>query len=63
MQVLARVPARPDDLPALPAGCVGFALVACRPVTGRTHQIRLHLSYAGLPIMGEIQKCNSEFIV
>src|SRR4051812_45924046 len=29
----------------------GLALIEARPVTGRTHQIRLHLEHAGLPIL------------
>lgn len=28
-------------------------LVACQPVTGRMHQIRLHISYLGAPITGD----------
>jgi RluA family pseudouridine synthase len=31
----------------------GAALVEARPLTGRTHQIRVHLSCSGLPIVGD----------
>jgi 23S rRNA pseudouridine1911/1915/1917 synthase len=31
----------------------GYSLAACRPVTGRTHQIRVHFSHAGYPLAGD----------
>ena len=30
-----------------------FALVSAEPLTGRTHQIRVHLSHAGHPVVGD----------
>jgi RluA family pseudouridine synthase len=30
-----------------------YALVEARPITGRTHQIRVHLTHCGLPIVGD----------
>lgn len=31
----------------------GLALVRLRPLTGRTHQLRVHMSYLGCPIFGD----------
>lgn len=30
-----------------------LTLMLCRPITGRTHQIRVHLEHAGFPILGD----------
>lgn len=32
-----------------------YSLLTCHPITGRTHQIRVHLSYLGHPIVGDTQ--------
>jgi 23S rRNA pseudouridine1911/1915/1917 synthase len=44
-----------------------FALVECEPLTGRTHQIRVHLAFTGHPIVGDKiygsdENCYLEFI-
>ncbi len=30
-----------------------YSLVLAKPITGRTHQVRVHLQYAGSPLIGE----------
>ncbi len=35
------------------AVAAGFAFVECRPLTGRTHQLRVHLAAAGAPILND----------
>jgi len=39
-----------------------FALVKCVPVTGRTHQIRVHLKESGHPIVGDLLYAKEEII-
>jgi 23S rRNA pseudouridine1911/1915/1917 synthase len=44
-----------------------FALLACEPLTGRTHQIRVHLAFSDHPIVGDKiygpnEYCYLEFI-
>ena len=36
-----------------------LALLALRPITGRTHQLRLHCAYMGYPILGDPQYGNA----
>lgn len=50
----------PDGKPSVSeftvlARCEGFAKLALRPITGRTHQLRLHCAYMGFPILGDPQ--------
>ena len=35
-------------------------LLALRPITGRTHQLRLHCLHMGYPILGDPQYCTPE---
>ena len=49
---------RPDGAPSVTAyetlaAGDGLALLRLRPETGRTHQIRVHLSAIGCPILGD----------
>jgi len=37
-----------------------FSRLALRPVTGRTHQLRLHCAYTGFPILGDPQYGSAE---
>ncbi|KAJ1973650.1 DRAP deaminase, partial [Dimargaris xerosporica] len=38
----------------------GYSLVQCKPLTGRTHQIRVHLQYLGHPIGNDPLYCNEK---
>ena len=39
-------------------GKEGYSIVRCRPVTGRTHQLRVHLQFLGHPIANDPIYCN-----
>lgn len=61
-QTIWGVVAKPDALPAITRWKLlkkdpkkGVALLSCEPETGRTHQIRVHLSHIGCPIIGDKQ--------
>ena len=38
----------------------GYSKLALRPVTGRTHQLRVHCAYMGFPILGDPQYGSEE---
>ena len=33
----------------------GYTLIEAQPITGRTHQIRVHCQFAGHPIVGDVK--------
>jgi 23S rRNA-/tRNA-specific pseudouridylate synthase len=35
-----------------------LTLLECRPITGRTHQVRVHLALSGMPVLGDAQYGN-----
>ena len=39
-------------------GKQGYSIVRCLPITGRTHQLRVHLQYLGHPISNDPIYCN-----
>lgn len=55
----------PEGKPSVTEYCVlaksgFFSKVALRPITGRTHQLRVHCAYKGFPILGDPQYGSEE---
>jgi tRNA pseudouridine32 synthase len=46
-------PAAPASLPPATEASNGYSIVHCLPLTGRTHQIRVHLQFLGHPITND----------
>ena len=54
MAVVASGRAAVTEYEVLGSG-TGHSLLALHPLTGRTHQLRAHLAYLGLPIVGDLR--------
>ncbi|KAI9816728.1 MAG: hypothetical protein M1826_001726 [Phylliscum demangeonii] len=47
-------PSAPASMePSAPSSSLGYSIVRCLPITGRTHQIRVHLQFLGHPISND----------
>ncbi|EME86430.1 uncharacterized protein MYCFIDRAFT_194496 [Pseudocercospora fijiensis CIRAD86] len=55
---LAYYPPREPGVDANGQPKEGYSIVRCRPLTGRTHQLRVHLQFLGHPISNDPIYCN-----
>ncbi|KAH7412560.1 pseudouridine synthase [Cadophora sp. MPI-SDFR-AT-0126] len=55
---LAYYPPTADSESGKSEGQEGYSIVRCLPVTGRTHQLRVHLQFLGHPIANDPIYCN-----